>query len=84
MDASEILCLCVLGSPVAFLVGFFIYDELNDRNSLLRSWLWCRKHGLKLKSQVCGYGGGVEYWWGEDADGNQYVPGKGADPKLIR
>ena len=47
------------------------------------SWIWCRRHGLKLKEAVSPIGGGVTFWWGEDAAGNQYIPDEEGNPELI-
>ena len=55
--------------------------EVFDNDSLLNSWLWCKKHNLKYKSALCAIGGGVIFWWGEDKNGNSYVRGPDGEPR---
>lgn len=64
-------------------LGTVLVAELLDKDSLLNSWLWCRKHGLKYKSQTCAIGGGVTFLWGDDKDGNHYVPDCDGNPKRV-
>ena len=62
-------------------LGHVLVVELLDKDSWLNSRLWCKKHGLKYKSQMCAIGGGVIFWWGDDKDGNSYVRGSDGKPR---
>lgn len=66
---------------LVLIVATLLYCELSNKNSRTNNWLWCRKHGLKLKERI-----GQEcatFWSGEDGDGNEYVPGENGEPVLI-
>ena len=80
MSVGELVFISVI---VMSIVAAFAYVQLHDRNSSLRSWLWCRKHGLKLKSIVVGYGGGAVLWWGEDKEGREFVPDENGNPQNV-
>ena len=63
---------------------FFLLPVLIDRNSWLRSWLWCTKHGLRLKEYTFSQGGGAVFWSGVDSYGNEYVPDEEGNPRPLR
>lgn len=60
-----------------------IVEVVFDKDGRFMQWLWCRKHGLSLREEVTALGGGAILWWGEDADGNQYIPGADEKPFKI-
>lgn len=63
------------------IVATLLYCELSDKGSRTNNWLWCRKHGLKLKERV-----GPEcatIWFGEDKYGNEYMPDENGEPCKI-
>lgn len=65
----------LIAGAIELFLGMILVVELKDKDSWLNSRLWCKKHGLKYKSQMCAIGGGVIFWWGEDKNGNLYVRG---------
>jgi len=71
--------IAVIAVLVAVVVSILV-AEASDGNSRLRSWIWCRKHGLRLREQATCLGGGAVFWWGEDSNGRAYIPGRGGAP----
>ena len=68
--------LAVLGTAFAI--------EATDKGSRLWQKRWCKRHGLTMREQVTALGYGATLWWGEDADGNWYVPGGDDEPVRIK
>lgn len=77
------IVILVIVCAIELCLGTVLVAELLDKDSWLNSWLWCKKHGLKYKSQACAIGGGVIFWWGEDKDGNSYVMGVDGRPRMV-
>ena len=80
---EHLIGILLIAVTIELCLGRLLVVELLDKDSLLNSWLWCRKHGLKYKSQACAIGGGVIFWWGEDKDGNSYVRGADGEPRMV-
>lgn len=67
---------------LVLIVATLLHCELSNKNSRTNNWLWCKKHGLKLKERI-----GQEcatFWTGEDELGNEYGPGEDGEPVKIR
>lgn len=75
--------LAILAIPVV--LGTVVYAiEATDKGSRLWQRRWCKKHGLTMREQVTALGYGATLWWGEDADGNTYVPNEHGEPMLTK
>ena len=79
MTAGILVALVVLA---AFGIVFAI--EATERGGRLWQKRWCKRHGLAMREQVTPLGGGATLWWGEDAGGNEYVPGADDEPVKIK
>lgn len=74
--------LVVLAVLAAF--GIVIAIEATEKDGRLWQKRWCKRHGLAMREQVTALGYGATLWWGEDADGNAYVPGGDDEPVKIK
>lgn len=69
---------------VLAIIGTVFAIEATDKGSRLWQKRWCKRHGLTMREQVTALGYGATLWWGEDADGNGYVPDADGTPVCIR
>ena len=68
--------------------AIIVISEVRNRDTsgVFYPHIWCMKHGLRFCEGYIGNGLGVagNVWWGEDADGNEFVPGKDGEPVSLQ
>lgn len=69
-------------------IAIIVVSEVRNRDTsgVFYPHIWCMKHGLRFREGYIGNCLGVagSVWWGEDADGNEFVPGKDGEPILLQ
>lgn len=68
---------------VLLIVGCVAYCELMNPTSKVSNWIWCKKHGLRLKEYPSAIGGGVIFWCGVDEYGDEYIPDENGNPRKL-